>query len=407
MGEVDRRVQYFRMIYLMMHMKILVVGHSDINSTYGAATSIRNHFKCFVEEKSVSFLHIYRKGVFLKKQQENFVALSNMDDLRKIWLPIDTRAYAHSSPGLLKEIYGTIFPNLMAKIFKRRLIFYLESSGADVIHLNSVVLWPMVDIIKDIPSLCNAKIIMHVREMWDANGIAYATRSLSKVDSFIFIDDAVKNTMLQYFPSLKKIHTNVVQNPFKSNERVDKKIVGMLSGKYFNFAVTGIIGEDKGVGFICKVYSQYRPPNSQLFVIGKENSLSRKLKKKYGRNGINFTGEIEKLGERGAFNYIDCVIRGETEFCTGRSTYEALYAGGFAIIPGKSSNVVEDKQLSKFKNNIFCYEPRSEISLGAILNVSAKKIFEKKLLKEDRSFSSNYPCYKVQMMKIYEHCKEN
>lgn len=384
-------------------MKILVIGHSDIYSTYGAATSLRNHFKCLSDVEKLCFLHVYRKGIRQKNNNINFPSLKNLQNLESMWLPIDGNAYAHTSPGFWKNAYGVVFPNLLAKIFKRQFIRYLESSGADLIHLNSIVLWPIIDIIKKNPKLRNAKIIMHVRELWGDNGLLLATKSLKFVDSFIFIDEAVKGRMMECLPDLLKINSNVIQNPFESNAVVDEKIGTLFNKNECNFAVAGIIGEDKGVEFICKSYSESKPQNSRLFVIGKNNKLSQKLQKRHASAAINFIGEIHNMGERGAFNCIDCIIRGERIFCTGRSTYEILYAGGFAIIPGNSSDVENDTELCKFKERILCYEPRNEVSFQTALNSAIEKILMKKRSHENLLILSNYQQYKNAMVKLYEN----
>lgn len=388
-------------------MKILVIGHSDIYSAYGAATSLRNHFKCLSDVETLCFSHVYRKGIRQKNKGTNFPLQKNLQNLESMWLPIDGNAYTHTSPGFWKNVYGVVFPNFLARIFKYQFIRYLESSGADLIHLNSIVLWPIIEIIRKIPKLRNVKIIMHVRELWDKNRLLLAAKSLKFVDRFVFIDEAVKNRMMEHLPDLLKIIPTVIQNPFESNAIVDEKVGTLFNKNECNFAIAGIIGEDKGVEFICKSYSKSRPQNSRLFVIGKRNKLSQKLKKQYASVEINFTDEINNMGERGAFSFIDCIIRGERIFCTGRSTYEALYAGGFAIIPGNSSDVENDKELCKFKERIFFYKPRDEVSFQAALNFAKEKILIKKKGHEQSPALSNHLEYKNAMMKLYENTQAN
>lgn len=382
-------------------MKILVIGHSDFGSSYGAATSIRNHFRCLSGVDDFQFAHIYRKGLGRLQSNASLGAIAELFDLRAMWIPVDECIFEHTSPDIFRELYGLRIPNMFSRMFSERLIKYIIKIDPIIVHLNSVVLWPVIELVKNHAVLKHLKIIMHVRELVDCEGVIKARDALRKVDKFIFIDEATRGRFMGCMPYKLSISNEVVQNPFGMGELIDQDFEGVFPGDSLNFAVAGIIGPDKGVEFICESFSVNPPLNARLYIIGKPNALSEVLKKKYECKNIIFVGEIEDMSGRGVFQHIDCIIRGENVFCTGRSMYEALYAGGMAIVPGESGDILNDANLREFRDSVILYEPRSVRALQDSLHLAARYIEERKSSLVSRIPSSNFPSYRRALSRIY------
>lgn len=345
---------------IMKKTKIVVIGHSDINSPYGAATSLRNHFLALASEDGLAFYHLYRKG-YAVRSSFSLLPLGNLHSIRKIWLPI-CNIFVHKSPGFTKNLLFVHIPNVMYYIFRSRFIKSLKSIAPDVIHLNSIVLLPVVNDINKNKELSSIPIVMHVRELFDPIKASRYYNEMTSVDCFVCIDQSVKTRLIKLFPFIED-RVILQVNPFRAIDYLDDSIRYLFPRERKIFCVAGVIGEDKGVDFICDAFEKANLDCTDLLVIGRKNSLALKLENKYSGSNIFFLGEIDRLFDKGAFSRIDCLIRGEEQFCTGRTVYESLFSGGFVIVPGEAEDLYSDIFLSEFELNVFMYGARCKDSL--------------------------------------------
>ena len=74
---------------------------------------------------------------------------------------------------------------------------------------------------------------------------------------------------------------------------------------------------------------------------------------------VFYLGEVPNLVDTGFFKSIDYLVRGDITFRTGRTVFEALYAGKVVIMPGVQSDLDNDKNLAEFRERVFFYDPFS------------------------------------------------
>lgn len=235
----------------------------------------------------------------------------------------------------------------------------IEAGEYDIIHLNSVVLWPLIR--KKYPT------IVHVRELMRTRGIQArrAKRAFEKARHLILIDPVQA-------PPLAGVSTprTILQNPFDMSKvpNLDaaalKETYGIPEGKVV-FTIAGRITEEKGVPFVVEAFLKANPENAVLFVpgVGIPAVVERCKTVAAGNPNVIFPGEIDE-GER-IFAVSDYLIRGEDFFALGRTVYEALYAGCGAIIPGdRTQNIDAIEEHERFAPQIHFYPPRNTAALG-------------------------------------------
>jgi len=348
----------------------MVLGHSYIFSPYGAATSLRNHFFALSEEDNIEFELIYRKSIIKRKIKQKYSFGKNLKRIIENWLLIDEKTFVHTRPGYLKEFIYIYLPNILYQFTRIKFYRSIRDFQPHVVHLNSIVLLPMVDQVRRIS---NAKIVLHVRELIDVDYVEKTYPEIAGVDKIICIDQAVKAKM-ERLSCLSGARLLVQINPFCPPDRSDSLVAKIFNSQCRNFAIAGIVARDKGVGFVCDAFARANLRGAKLYVIGRQNKYSLYLEKKFKHiKNIEFVGEVDNLFSRGGYFFIDCIVRGEAEFCTGRSVYESLYSGGLAILPGSSCEIGLDSELEFFKASVFTYTPRCTAALTAtFLKVSAE-----------------------------------
>ncbi|RXK48273.1 glycosyltransferase family protein [Aquirufa rosea] len=353
-------------------------------------------------EKGIQFFHLYRKDLinFFKKGVKKKII--NVNKIEATWLPISNSCFEHISPGFIKNLFSVYLPNLLFIIFKKPVIKKIESAKPDIIHLNSVVLLPLVQYILESESLKTCKIILHVRELVNLENIFIFKSSLNHISRFVCIDYAVASRIMNSGLEIDQNKLFIQQNPFEAQTKLRPDL-----NKYFNsekiiFSIAGVIGKDKGVEFVCESFFKSKIENVELLIIGKINNYATIIQEKYkNNNNIIWTDEIDSLFDSGAFSYINCLIRGENQFCTGRTVYESLFSGGMVLLPGYEKDLQNDYFLKKFSNQVFFYNPRNFESF----NFELKKIV--KLIKKNGVFNkriakSNYDEYAQFFINFYK-----
>lgn len=342
--------------------KIIVIGHSDINSNYGAATSIRMHLILLSQIENYHFQLIYRRNFITKKIREN--KFKNIK-LEKKFFEIDSSPFAHVSSSIVPKILFEKIPNIISFLTQRKTLNRIITDDCDFIHLNSIILLPLVSIVRELIDIKqnSIKIIMHVRELVDKKAIKKYRNELNLIDKFVCIDYATKKSLIEADPEIRKEKIELISNPFIIPKESDDSLRAIFDQDSLNFAIVGGIYPDKGVEFVCKSFLDAEIKNGRLYVVGRVNNLARILQKKYPSEKIIFLGEIAEFAMRGGFLNIDCLIRGEKTFCTGRTVYESMLSGSICLLPGGGGVIKEDKNLYEFKDRVCFYEPRKSESL--------------------------------------------
>jgi glycosyltransferase involved in cell wall biosynthesis len=241
--------------------------------------------------------------------------------------------------------------------------FHRLARDYDVVHLNSLVLHPMVD-----PAL---PFVQHVREILDGDGRA-ARKNLANARGVVFIDEATREPFANV-PIKKQI---VINNPIDMSgvgplpEEVTARIGGDPE-KLVIFAIIGDLIAEKGVDFVVETFEKVRAPDIRLLVVGSgprgfESKLQRLA---VGDRRVILWGRDSQIVK--VFSLADYVLRGEAYPCVGRTIYEALYAGCGAIIPGEA---IGNKlfEYDRFREQIHFYPPRDTARLAAVFEALAQ-----------------------------------
>lgn len=361
-------------------LRVLLVGHSDIHSNYGAATSLRHHCEILSESK-ITFDLAYRKdliqwlkNISFKKRKKN---IENIRKLYHIWLPFNSSILESNKTKIIGRLLFEDIPNLFYNLNRGVNFRFLKSDPPNIIHLNSIVLYKLIPIIKKSNYLKKVKIIIHCRELVKPKLSTETIDILKSVDRIICIDQAVRDRLIK--ASNHSLHnTHVTNNPFFKTSIKSRKILDTNNcSKTTTFGVAGVISEEKGIQFIIESFLKAREnnPNIQLVIAGKINSFAKSLfraNKKYLSASINWLGEINELNDTNFYQEIDYIIRGETTFCTGRTVYEALYNNSKAILPGNAINLQNDNFLKEFDTQVLFYEPRKINDLASLMQTLHK-----------------------------------
>lgn len=358
-------------------MRICLIGHSEFYSNYGAATSLRLHMRSFIDDNEMLFFCISRKHIHPRRTGKKENTIPNLFVLKETWLPIMYSAISSQGINIKQLIFWEIIPNFLSFLFKKDLRGSLIQIKPDVIHLNSLTLLPLVPVIRKIKILHNVRIMLHVREL--ANPKKDLSRFLHLVDKIVCID-------MSTFESLKKVYANypvktsIVNNPFIIN-RINTTTLKVPNDDCLNFAIVGVISEEKGVEFVLNSLLKSDLVNIRCYVVGKNNALKQRLQRIFNSSlFIHWVDEIDEFALNGGFSRIDFLIRGEKQFCTGRTVFEALMSGSGVIVPGIDKELQKDDSLRKYKEKVYLYMPRNEESLASLIKSIAKLQLKKDVI---------------------------
>lgn len=350
--------------------KILCLSHVPWESTYGAGTSLRMHWKSLEPEMksgSISVTLIYRIGFHELFRRSSKVSQENVffERIGKLVLSPDRNCEnsKHVSLFLMARMFVSRIINKIIEIIS---VLYLarlcEKKQFEIIHFNSLVLVTIANNLRKITPLKKSKFILHVREFL-LPGLSVRQKSkFNAIDLFVCIDTSTEMRLVQELGPTVARKTLIIQNPFQAapfNQRFNFQKYNSRS-PCVTFAIVGAICEEKGVLFACRSFLETRDKRGTLFVVGdgveRENLLTL-CDESAGR--IVFLGEICNLVETGFFNSIDFLVRGDQSFRTGRTVFEALYAGKSVILPGDNRDLSREPALSNFEEKITFYTPNS------------------------------------------------
>lgn len=302
----------------------------------------------------------------------------------QLWLPNADFYYGANTNIFI--VFAAIHKYIMWRIQKRKFKKIVQSDKYDVIHLNSMILAPMVDE--------NYKMILHVREVFE--GVAWKRRYIEKkmlhAAAVIYINPSTRNAL-----GNTGINETIIQDPFEMEHVADldsseiKRDLG-ISQDSVVFAILGRYEDRNGTEFIIDSFRRTKHENAVLLVVGAFSARDRKRAERI----IGKDQRIRMLGEwrdpSPIFAISDYILRGERFFSGfSRTVYEGLYSGCKVIFPGKREEALDSLQYDDFKSELIFYPPRDESCLADIINECAEhSVTQRKYRSNRKEYTDAY-----------------
>lgn len=319
---------------------------------------------------------------------------NHLQNIYTVWMP-RYRCQYYDRVSFFSEC-SHIVNNVMAFLYKDRRKRVIRQGGYDYVHLNSLVLFQIID--------DNARYVVHAREIVNPKYrmIGQFAEALERAAGIIYIDEA---TRIPIEAIMRNRRTMVLNNPFDMRwvDRVDYeeslKKCGVTRENTI-FAMLGQVGDNKGSKFVLRSFMRHHDPNSRLLIVGNNNHAYGRDCAKMTENDkrVIYCGELKDTGC--IYRISDYIIRGEPQFCIGRTIYEGLFAGAGVIIPGQESDLENMQSGDELRDKIHFYEPESEESLAAVIQECSHT------RQSDRKFRSNIGHYMEQYDRFIDSVME-
>lgn len=338
-----------------MKKKALFITHST--GIYGASRSLQTFLKDY-DDAEIHF--IVQKKILQKVDYKNIQSFfhNKVKSINEFYLPFDL-CYKGKGKFTFRNLIYFMLYNFNLRRFKN----FIAAEKFDFIHLNSIVLHPLIN--SEYP------MIIHVREIYDGSN-EKVKFSLNKAKGVIFIDESTKLP----FKNSNLKNSIVLNNPIDMSDvckakNTDDKLEKLIKGKTV-FTIIGGIDDNKGVDFIIESFIKVDSPEILLMVVGNGHKEFIENCKNIcnGDNRIIFWGEEKDIKK--IYKISDFILRGEAYFCIGRTIFEGLYSGCNVVIPGEPSDSGKFFEFHNFKDKIFFYPPRNIIALTKLLEEQTK-----------------------------------
>ena len=364
-------------------MKALFVLHEGI-FIYGANRSIAG----VLQNISYDYDLLICKSFTRPPDEEELRHLlgSRLKNIYTVWMP-RYRCQYYDKVSFFSEC-SHVVNNIMAFFCKGKRKKVIRQGGYDYVHLNSLVLYPVID--------DSARYFVHAREIINPRyrRIGQFVKALEKAAGIIYIDEA---TRIPIQAVMKNNRSVVLNNPFDMTWVADTDYEESmkrwgLTEQNTVFAMLGQVGDNKGSKFVLRSFLKNPDPGSRLLIVGNNRHTYGKECEKMTENDgrVIYCGEMKDTGS--IYRISDYIVRGEPQFCIGRTIYEGLFAGAGAIIPGQAADLSKMQAGEELQERIFFYEPENEESLAAVIGQCAGT------KQESREFRSNIGHY----MEVYD-----
>lgn len=379
-------------------MKALFVLHT-VDFIYGASRSISGILQNIEYDYDLMICKSFTKKINEKELRKKLG--EHLKNIYVVWLP-RYRCQIYDKAGWLSEC-SHIVNNVMAflQMYKRKRI--IRQCRYDYVHLNSPVLFPVID--------NNAKYVVHAREIIDPKykKIDSMKKALKSASGIIYIDKATKVSVEKEI--INPLNT-IINNPFDMTELQNIDYEGSLkqyglSSQNIIFAMLGQIAEMKGSQLVLRAFMKHTNSNSRLLIVGNDkHAYARECKKIAETDGrIIFCGELKDTS--GIYRISDYIMRGDPQYCIGRTIYEGLFAGTGVIIPGCYSDLEEMPDRQKFEKNIYLYNPQDERDLAKVIyECSERKIIDREYGSNLREYMEKYYAFINQVVQNQEKNNE-
>lgn len=379
-------------------MKILIISHVPITGTYGAATSIRNHINCLGAKGDHEFVCVEQFGMHYGHKVKLLMSVKRFFRL----LPVVGNYDAFQSDYLRKIYY--YLRRKLSYFMRGFLLDVIYDTQPDVIHINSLVLSDVISWIKSDSRINTIPLVASVREVLDANKAIRNSPDIPLIDTFVCIDLATKESVLSSFHvRLNKNKIIVQQNPFPLTSNTWSYCGRIKKEGKVVFAIAGALTEDKGVLFVIHAFLASKIPNTLLLVVGRgHGGYARKIIHICSQyNSLEYLGELPNLSETGFYRCVDVLLRGDSTFRTGRTVYEAIYAGARTILPAFRDEYLADSVLSTVLGSVMFYRPLDMESLVSTMHEAVSLVSDKNYIRP--KFGDLSVVYKQSYEHIYSH----
>lgn len=276
-------------------------------------------------------------------------------------------------PSLIIKLYSFVknlqalflFISIYPKILKKEKI--------QVVHLNSIVLWPILLVLPN-----NIRAIIHVREDFLNSIEAKIAQQIirKKASAIISIDD------FRDMPFSNNPKSIVILNPFnqskarkmKQSKTEIKKKYG-LSNDTFVVSVIGRIEPNKGQHLISSIAKKINSDKIVFLVVGLPNGKfgKRCLKNIQQYPNVKYFGQINDMDP--IYAITDIVLRldlVDVPIPIGRTVWEGIFSGCLAVLPVKKGYDLSSIQnlLNKY---IFIYDILDMDNLASVLHSLLEK----------------------------------
>lgn len=368
-------------------MKALFILHEGI-FIYGANRSIAGVLQNLSYDYDLMICRSFTKRV--NKTELRELMGKHLRNIYEVWMP-RYRCQYYDKVSMFREC-SHIVNNVLALFAAGRRKRLIRAGGYDYVHLNSLVLYPVID--------AHASYVIHAREIINPQyrRIGKFISALRTAAGIIYIDEATRIPIEALMHGNRKL---VLNNPFDMTHIAGVDYEESLrqfgvSSENTIFAMLGQVGDNKGSKFVLRAFMRHENPNSRLLIVGNhDHAYGRECEKMTDKDSrIIYCGELKNTGS--VYRISDYIIRGEPQFCIGRTIYEGLFSGAGVIIPGRNEDIVKMQAGEELQDRICFYEPESERSLAErIDHCSHQK-------QKDREFRSNIDHYMEQYNKFID-----
>lgn len=334
---------------------------------YGAAKSLSTVTRNWGEEFDIVFPKDFPRDAFGMNNRFEGVDFHDFygEKLRNVyfaWMPfIFACDIEHKETAKWKIKYCINF--ILGKLFQSKIYRLIEKNQYQIVHLNSLILFPLLT--------SKYPMYIHVREVSDAGQTLknYVLKKFGSAKGVIFIDNATEKPFVDAVSTISSI---VLNNPFdmRGIEKLDREKIKQqycIEEDEIVYTIAGNVSGVKGVDFVIQSFIKTNIKAKLLVVGSGEHDFINKCKRMAGSDKrVVFIGEL--IDMRPIYAISDYIIRGDAQFCIGRTAYEGLYAGAGVIIPGTIENRQDMFEYEKFKDKIFFYTPQNEEALQTIFN---------------------------------------
>ena len=341
-------------------MRILFITHDA--GIYGAGRSLRMLIRNYPEVNlDLMVAKQLRRHNDLPGIRADFG--SNVQRLDEFRLPFE-RCYK----GCPKSIASYLTYTFLWSCVRSRFYRLLHERQYDAIHLNSIVLHPVIT--------TGLPFILHVREI-AAGNLTSLYANAQRAKGVIFIDQATRKPFEACALQASTILNNPVDMTPLNALRGTVRIPGLDAdpSEKIIFSVIGRIYEEKGVRFIIENFTKVPDERLLLLIVGSgpARALAASRRAAGQDKRIVFWGEEPNIERVLAIS--DYIVRGEAYQCVGRTIYEGLYAGCDVVVPGNESDLANFFEVERFSRQIHFYPPRNGGAFQAVLRrLRARKI---------------------------------
>lgn len=353
-------------------LKVLFVAHAI--TYYGASRSLRELVGGY--EGITADIAVPR---FANAPDDSFIRRFMGPRVRNIvrfFLPWSLVYTGHPEPWQAPR--SLLYP-LGWRAEQRRFARFVEREGYDAVHLNSLVLHPMIT--ADLPY------VLHVRDILCSQH-ARVCADADRARGTIFIDEATRKPFEPHLPSRHIVLNNPIDMTAVGTPPPDAaQRLGGDPAELDIFAIVSNFIDERGVPFVVEAFRHVRSPKARLLLVGKSHTpgMQARLERlAAGDRRIVFWGEVRDVAQ--IYTLADYVLRGEAYPCVGRTIYEALFSGCGVVIPGERATH-DLFEYERFAERVHFYAPRDRDSFVAALAALAGK---KQLAKRGESNVQRY-----------------